>query len=79
MEEVQISRGLIYNQDFVSLLTAQGRIYFDEDGIRGGRRLVIYQMRYNQTGNAKLETGNLNFTNLVFLRKLTLESNRYSV
>ena len=36
---------------FVSLLTAQGRIYFDDDGIRGGRRLFIYQMRYNKTGN----------------------------
>ena len=28
----------------------QGRVYFDDDGIRGGRRLFIYQMRYNQTG-----------------------------
>ena len=42
---------LIYNQCLALLQTAQGRIYFDDDGIRGGRRLVIYQMRYNETGN----------------------------
>ena len=28
------------------LFYLQGRIFFDHDGIRGGRRLIIYQMRF---------------------------------
>ena len=34
----------------VLLFVMQGRVYFDKDGIRGGRRLFIYQMRYNENG-----------------------------
>ena len=36
----------------VLLFVAQGRVYFDKDGIRGGRRLFIYQMRYNENGSS---------------------------
>jgi len=34
--------------DFLGI---SGRIKFDQDGIRDGRRLFIYQMRYNNSGH----------------------------
>jgi len=32
----------------------QGRIFFDQDGIRAGRRLFIYQMRYKSGNGAEI-------------------------